>query len=97
MPREKALHERIMAYINAQPGCLCRKRHGSRYSTRGDPDLYGSLRGRHFEFEIKQPGERPTGLQLARLREWSEAGAMTGWFDDFEQAKEEMESHVPPR
>ncbi len=87
MPREKPLHERIMAYINAQPGCLCRKRHGTRYGQRGDPDLYGSLHGLHFELEVKKKGEKPTDLQLRRLREWESAGALADWFNDWEDAR----------
>ncbi len=85
--REKSLHERIMAYINIQPGCKCRKRHGTAYGHKGDPDLYGSLCGLHFEFEIKQKGEKPTPLQQKRLKEWEATGSIVGWFDDFELAK----------
>jgi hypothetical protein len=44
----------------------------------GDSDITGCIRGWHFELEVKRPGERPTPLQLRRLREWRYAGAITG-------------------
>ena len=44
----------------------------------GDPDLYGSIWGRHFEIEVKRPGARLTELQSQRLEEWSLGGAITG-------------------
>jgi len=61
------------------PQCVVRKRHGTAYITRGDADLYGSLRGRHFEIEVKRPGKQPTPLQFARLEEWRASGAIAGW------------------
>ena len=67
------------------PFCRMRKRHGSPLTVKGDPDLYGCLPldhphwpGRHFEIEVKRPGEHPTPLQLTRLEEWKMAGALTG-------------------
>jgi rubrerythrin len=47
----------------------------------GDPDLYGTLNGRHFEIEVKRPNDRSaqvTKLQMRRLLEWKAAGAITG-------------------
>jgi ribosomal protein S14 len=46
----------------------------------GDPDLYGSVRGRHFEIEVKRPdaAAESTELQRQRLREWEQAGAIVG-------------------
>ena len=57
------------------PGLLFRKRHGSAFSTAGDPDLYGCWHGRHFEIELKKPRAHPTPIQTRRLAEWKAAGA----------------------
>jgi len=81
--RESAIVRCIMKKL--APHCLVRKRHGSVHSVKGDPDLYGVLPAnhpfwpcRHFEIEVKRPGESPTLLQLARLQAWKDAGAITG-------------------
>jgi hypothetical protein len=47
----------------------------------GDPDLYGSIGGRHFEIEVKRPDDpasMPTELQTQRIQEWRDAGALVG-------------------
>jgi hypothetical protein len=64
---EKRLRER---------GILYRKRHGSAFSTAGDPDLYLLWRGIHAEIELKAPGRQPTPLQSIRLNQWKQAGAL---------------------
>ena len=38
-----------------RPGVVVRKRHGTAMGVAGDPDLYGSIHGRHFEIEVKRP------------------------------------------
>jgi hypothetical protein len=92
-PRESAIVRTIQKRL--EPHCVVRKRHGSVFSIRGDPDLYGMLPldhadypGRHFELEVKRPGEKPTPLQLTRLREWEAAGAVTGWVTSAQEALE---------
>lgn len=72
--------------LNKLPGGRFRKRHGTAYGVAGDPDIYGSLNGKHVELEAKAPGERPTVLQERRLREWAETGAITGWFTSAAEA-----------
>lgn len=77
---EKHIVSRIMQALRTRPGIVVRKRHGTAMGVAGDPDLYGSIRGRHFEIEVKRPGasSRLTELQSQRLREWEFAGAITG-------------------
>lgn len=77
-PRETALVKQILAALRAVPGVVARKRHGSAWSVAGDPDIYGSLRGRHFELEVKRRDGAVTELQQARLRDWARAGALVG-------------------
>lgn len=84
MKRQSALEKSIVAGIlrrlRSEPGVVVRKRHGTAMGVAGDPDLYGSIKGRHFEIEVKRPGAAAvlTELQRRRLREWERAGAIVG-------------------
>ena len=72
-PLEKAVVSRIMAALKKVPGLVVRKRHGTAMGVAGDPDLYGSYRGRHFEIEVKRPFDSKsqlTKLQIQRQGEW---------------------------
>lgn len=73
----RAVVQRLKARAALDPSLVWRKRHGSPMGIAGDPDLYGLWRGRHFEIELKRPGESPTILQRARLSQWAKAGALT--------------------
>jgi rubrerythrin len=78
---EKAVVARIMAALKKIPGVAVRKRHGTAMGVAGDPDLYGAIRGRHFEIEVKRPNDpssKLTKLQEIRLLEWKAGGAITG-------------------
>jgi len=59
-----------------QRGILYRKRHGTAFGVRGDPDLYFLYRSHHCEVELKAPGKSPTPLQKRRICEWKAAGAL---------------------
>jgi hypothetical protein len=76
--RESALVAEILRALRALPGVMVRKRHGSAWGVAGDPDLYGSIQGRHFEIEVKRPGDRLTALQEARMKQWAATGALAG-------------------
>jgi len=78
---EKHVVARIMNALRQQRGVVVRKRHGTAMGVAGDPDLYGSIHGRHFEIEVKRPddpGSIPTELQAQRMQEWRAAGALVG-------------------
>ena len=78
---EKYVVARIMKTLRQQHCIVVRKRHGTAMGVAGDPDLYGSIRGRHFEIEVKRPddpGSIPTELQVHRMQEWRAAGALVG-------------------
>jgi hypothetical protein len=62
----------------ADPRFAFRKRHGTVMGLTGDPDFYGLWAGRHWELELKAPGEKLSRLQEARGREWLQAGAVMG-------------------
>ena len=76
--RELALITTILRELREVPGVVVRKRHGTGWGFAGDPDLYGSINGRHFEIEVKRPRAPLTKLQRYRLDEWRQAGAITG-------------------
>ncbi len=78
---EKSVVARIMAALKKYPSIVVRKRHGTAMGVAGDPDLYGTINGRHFEIEVKRPNDpssQLTELQTQRLMEWKLAGAITG-------------------
>jgi rubrerythrin len=78
---EKAVAGRILATLRKLPHVVARKRHGTVMGMAGDPDLYGTIAGRHFEIEVKRPNDpssQLTKLQTQRLLEWKMAGAITG-------------------
>jgi hypothetical protein len=80
-PLESNVVARIMRDLKTRPGVIVRKRHGTGIGMAGDPDLYGSIRGRHFEIEVKRPNDpksQLTLLQTQRLMEWAKVGAITG-------------------
>jgi len=78
---EKNVVHRIMAALRTVPGIVVRKRHGTVMGLAGDPDLYGTYRGAHFEFEVKRPNDpasQLTKLQTERIDEWKAGGAVVG-------------------
>ena len=64
----------IMRRITAIGGTW-EKRHGTHYGKAGQPDITGCLAGRRIEIEAKAGDNKPTPMQLQRLKEWSRAGA----------------------
>jgi hypothetical protein len=86
-PREKAIVKSIQARLKTFAHCVCRKRHVA-MGVGGDPDLYGVLDGRHFEIEVKRPGQSPTPLQEQRLAAWRAAGALAGVAHSVDEALE---------
>src|SRR5215831_18376767 len=76
MPKESNILRACERELKKQ-GALYRKRHGTAFGTKGDPDLYLLWHGVHVEIELKRPGEDPTPLQRERLAEWEAYGAPT--------------------
>ena len=87
---EKSAVNHIMTALKKVPGVVVRKRHGTAMGVAGDPDIYGSINGRHFEIEVKRPGDhtaRLTTLQAQRLEEWNIRGkALWGVAHDVDEA-----------
>ena len=78
MTKESAIVKAIRAYLNTLPRCLARKRWGGGMGVAGEPDIDACLGGRSLQLEVKRPGQHPTLLQLKRLEEWRQAGAIVG-------------------
>lgn len=60
---------------------------GNRYvqlGKRGQADLWGILRGVHWECEVKRPGEKPKPDQVEWLTDCAQAGARAFWADSLE-------------
>lgn len=95
---EKRVVARIMKALKQHPGVVVRKRHGTAMGVAGDPDLYGSINGRHFEIEVKRPddpGSIPTELQAHRMQEWRAAGALVGIARSVEDALAILDVALP--
>lgn len=87
-PLESTIVNSILRWLKKQPGVKAEKTHGGMYGRAGKPDISGCVNGRRFEIEVKRPGNKPTKLQLKELREWEEAGAITGVAYSLEDVKE---------
>lgn len=88
MPLEKEIVNQIIRWLKTIPNCEVRKLHGSVYSTKGDPDIYGCIDGRMFQIECKQPGKNPRPIQTKRLKDWRKAGAASGVARNLKDAQE---------
>ncbi len=65
----------------------------------GRADIWGILKsGRHFECEVKQPGEEPRPEQMEWLRVCADAGALAFWTDSLDEFIEIVtRGGCPPR
>jgi hypothetical protein len=87
MTTERAIVKAILAYLNGLPCCLARKRWGGGMGVAGDPNIDACIRGRSVQLEVKRPGEKPTPLQLKRIEEWRQAGAVVAVVSSVEDVK----------
>lgn len=78
-PNETALQKACQRRIREVHGGEVVKVHGSASQQSGTPDLLGCVRGRFVAVELKQPGKKPSAIQMKRLRDWEAAGGLAGW------------------
>lgn len=90
--KEKTQTKKLQALFTAAGGKVIKVGAGP-YIETGTPDLIGCLRGKCVVVEMKRPGEKPTPLQLYRLKQWGDAGAAALWGTD---ADEIMWRVAPP-
>lgn len=90
---EKTRQRNILRFLNALPNCRAEVRTQTGYNIKGGADILGCINGRHFELEVKQPGKRPTLLQVKWLADWMECGAVTGVVEDVETTIKVFQAH----
>lgn len=92
--KEAQIVKKIRDWLKAE-GALVFKYHGSVYGIKGFSDLHGVLPcGRAFFLEVKVPGKKPEPFQQAFLDEARRFGAVTGWADSLDKAKELLSIHM---
>lgn len=77
------------------PGCKVIKIHGDQYMEVGLPDLIGCLPpdGRTIVIETKIKYNKPTKIQLYRLKQYTDAGAIAFWCNSFEDYLNKIKEH----
>lgn len=75
---ERALVNRTLRALRKLPDTHVVKNHGSIYSRRGEPDLYGCNAGTCFVIELKDGRGVVSRAQILRLNQWHQSGARVG-------------------
>ena len=65
---EKKIQKAILAALRKIPGVVAFPHTATPYSPTGHADIYGSVNGYSFWAEVKRPGEEPTPIQRAFLK-----------------------------
>lgn len=73
MALEKTITNAILRYAKAN-GWWCMKIAGGPYQMAGVPDVLCVRDGRAVFLEVKQPGKKPSALQVQRIKEIRETG-----------------------
>ncbi len=91
VPLEAEVQTSVINILNRLKWEVCVRRVGAmkigtrfiRFEKPGRADLYGTIGrdGRHFELEIKRPGERPSALQMQWLRSHNNDHNVGFWVD----------------
>jgi len=90
IPLESSIVAGCIKYLNSLPKCRARKVSGTEQRG-GEPDIDACLGGKSLKIEVKRPapcGTPLTALQAATLRQWKEAGAITGVVTGVAELKE---------
>lgn len=89
MAAEKALDNKIIAYVRSQGGKAIKLNIAG--VEMGTPDILGSIpyEGRWIPFlvEDKAPGKYPSPIQTYRIEEWGARGFVTGFVSSLEDFK----------
>lgn len=78
----------VIAMLNALPRTYAFKTSGDHRAEGGHPDVMACSWGRMVTIEMKRPGKEPDGRQFQRLTDWQKAGALVGWAETVEHARE---------
>lgn len=78
----------VLDYLKSLPNTYAYKVHGSHHGEGGHPDIDCCSAGRAVKIEMKRPGYRPDARQMQRLIDWQKAGALVGWAETVEHARQ---------
>jgi hypothetical protein len=73
--KESDLQRNVLKALNAMDDVKAIANHQAGYGRKGEPDIFGCVAGRAFVIELKVGKNKPTELQLQRLKEWSDVNA----------------------
>lgn len=90
---EKTRQRNILKYLNAVPNCIAENRTQTGYGIKGGADILGCINGRHFELEVKQPGQKLSILQDQWIKRWAKTGAIAGRVEDVASMREVFRDH----
>lgn len=76
---ESDITKSVITWLKDQPNTYAWKVFSGSMGENGHPDVDGCSNGRSIKIEMKRPTKRPTSIQMARLRQWRETGAVVGW------------------
>ena len=65
--------------------------------TSGIPDFFIAFRGESVFVELKDKGEKPSDIQLHKMRRLQQAGVIAVWFDSLAPALEFIDDLVSKR
>lgn len=90
VPLEKEIQPQVKAEIKKIfPNAYLWKNHNQGiYAASGLPDLMFVDHGQLYVIEVKRPGEKPTPLQEATMKNLSNSGARVTWVVSREEARE---------
>jgi len=80
--------QEVIAWLKTLPHTYAYKLHTSHRGEGGHPDVDCCSMGRTVKIEMKRPGRTPDSRQMERLRTWQAAGALVGWAETVEHARE---------
>ncbi len=86
MAKETGIVTRIRDRLAKLSRCKAVKNHGSVFSEKGNPDIFGSYCGAAFVLEVKNEAGRLSVIQMHRLIEWQKSGAICGAVRTWDEA-----------
>ena len=95
--KETDLYLKIESHLSKNfPGCKVIKIHGDQFMEVGIPDLIGCLppNGKTIAIETKIRDNKPTKIQLYRLKQYKQAGAISFWCNSFEDYLQKLKESL---
>jgi Holliday junction resolvase len=90
---ESTIVHKIITFLKSR-GFFVFKTHGNGIQMSGLPDILACKDGRFIALEVKQPGKKPTKLQLHRIHQIIVAGGIAACVTSVEEVKEVLRDYV---